>query len=112
MATTAATPREMSEAHWAFKRRPPSSTNSDSSGRTAKIDEVPSEWDTGSRTCLYTPLPSVPPSRDDSLRTVPDGERAAHQVRIVAWLIVRRQYSPHTRACRRTRADAHATFLP
>ena len=42
-ATTTATAREMSEAHWAFIRTPPSSTNSDNSGRTAKIDEVPSE---------------------------------------------------------------------
>src|SRR5450755_3270385 len=50
----------MSEAHWAFIRTPPSSTNNDSNGRTAKIDVRPSEWATGSRACLYITLPLRP----------------------------------------------------
>src|SRR4051812_14333107 len=60
MATTMATPREMSDAHCAFMRTPPSRTNSDSSGSTAKMDERPSEFDTGSSTCLYIALPPGP----------------------------------------------------
>jgi len=74
MATTTATAREMSEAHWAFMRTPPSSTNSDSSGRTAKIDEVPKEWETGSRTCLYmfAPSPQVRDRIEDLLARVED----------------------------------------
>src|SRR5450755_30309 len=65
MATTNATAREISEAHWAFIRTPPSNTKSNNSGITAKIDVSPSEWDTGSRTCLYIRLPPRPASRDD-----------------------------------------------
>lgn len=40
----------ISDAQWALSRTTPSSTN----GKMAKIDVSPSEWDTGSRTCLYT----------------------------------------------------------
>src|SRR5579875_358296 len=40
-------------------RTAPSRTNSASSGRTAKIDDRPSECDTGSRTCLYMCLPPL-----------------------------------------------------
>ena len=58
------TPRAISDAHWAFIRKPPRRTNRTTSGSTAKIAVSPSEWDTGSRTCLYTltslrlPVPS------------------------------------------------------
>src|SRR5579872_420578 len=48
-----ATASAISEAHQAFSRTTPSSTNSVSSGKTAKIEVNPSEWETGSRTCLY-----------------------------------------------------------
>ena len=72
MATTTATPREISEAHWAFIRTPPRSTNSDTSGRTANIDESPSEWDTGSRTWLYIAPPLHPRLR---------GRRFGHELR-------------------------------
>ena len=48
------TPSAISEAHWAFILKPPNRTNSTTSGSTAKIAVNPSEWETGSRTCLYT----------------------------------------------------------
>ena len=48
MATTIATPSEATAAHCAFHFSPPSSTNSASSGRTAKIVDAPSESETGS----------------------------------------------------------------
>ena len=41
-ATTFETASAIREAHWAFIRSPPSSTNSASSGRTAKIEVRPS----------------------------------------------------------------------
>ena len=59
-ATSIATASAASAAQCAFKRTTPSSTNSVSSGRIAKIDVSPSEWDTGSSTCLYT---AEPPSQ-------------------------------------------------
>ena len=64
IAITIDTPSAISEAHWAFILKPPSRTNSTSSGRTAKIAVSPREWETGSRTCLYTEtslyLPDAP----------------------------------------------------
>ena len=54
MAITIDTASVISDAHCAFILKPPSSTNSTTNGSTAKIAVSPSEWDTGSRTCLYT----------------------------------------------------------
>src|SRR5581483_2882400 len=48
------TPRAISDAQWAFIRNTPSSRNNTNNGVRAKIDVTPSEWDTGSSTCLYT----------------------------------------------------------
>ena len=48
IATSSATPSEISAAHWAFIFTPPSSTNSEISGSTAKIVDSPSESPTGS----------------------------------------------------------------
>ena len=48
------TPSAIKEAHWAFILKPPSRTNSTTSGKTAKTAVSPREWETGSRTCLYT----------------------------------------------------------
>src|SRR5437588_9360541 len=53
-ATIIETPSATSDAHCAFIRNTPSNTNSTTRGRTAKIEVTPSEWDTGSNTCLYT----------------------------------------------------------
>src|SRR6201993_1119278 len=67
------TPSAISEAHWAFILKPPRRTNSTTSGKTAKIAVSPSEWDTGSRTCLYTEtslcLPDAPEGRVRGLLT-------------------------------------------
>src|SRR3954469_24020534 len=53
----------MSAAHWAFIRNPPSSTNSTTSGMTAKIVDRPSELPTGLRSCVYTCTPPLARSR-------------------------------------------------
>ncbi len=54
-----ATPSVITDASHAFIRNAPSRMNSVSSGSAAKIEVTPSEWETGSRTCLYM---LVPPS--------------------------------------------------
>jgi hypothetical protein len=54
MATTIETPSVISAAHCAFILTTPSRMNSTTSGSTAKIEVSPKEWETGSRTCLYT----------------------------------------------------------
>src|SRR3979411_2904598 len=54
-----ATPSAINDAHWAFNFRTPRSKNNTSSGRTAKIEVIPREWETGSRTCLYTERPPI-----------------------------------------------------
>src|ERR671931_440123 len=59
-ATRIETPNEISAAHWALSLKPPRSTNSVSSGRTANADDQPSELPTGSSTCLY--MLTLPPS--------------------------------------------------
>ncbi len=48
IATRIETASEISAAHCALIRNPPSSTKSTTSGRAANIDERPSESDTGS----------------------------------------------------------------
>ncbi len=48
MATTSATASAESPAHWAFRRSPPSSTNSVSSGSAAKIEDSASDSPIGS----------------------------------------------------------------
>ena len=48
MATSIETASEASAAQWALVRRPPSNTNSTTSGRTAKMVDRPSELATGS----------------------------------------------------------------
>ncbi len=68
------TPRAITEAHWAFILKPPRSTNSTSSGKTAKIVVNPSEWETGSSTCLYMghlPLPPILTGRSRSALSYP-----------------------------------------
>ena len=62
------TPSAISDAHWAFSLKPPRRTKRTTNGRTAKIAVSPSEWDTGSRTCLYTgtSLP-LPPGRAEKV---------------------------------------------
>ena len=62
------TPSAISEAHWAFILKPPSRMNSTSSGTMAKIAVSPSEWDTGSRTCLYTETSLAAPGRKVGVR--------------------------------------------
>src|SRR5437588_11880872 len=62
-ATIIETPSATSDAHCAFIRNTPSNTNSTTRGRTAKIEVTPSEWDTGSNTCLYTAHLLVHPPR-------------------------------------------------
>src|SRR4051812_23985037 len=57
IATTSATAREISPAHWAASLKPPSSTKRVMSGSTAKIADSPSELPTGSKTWLYIPAP-------------------------------------------------------
>src|SRR5436305_383547 len=52
-----ATPSVITEASHAFILTTPKSTNSVSRGRTAKIEVRPSEWPTGSSTCLYMSPP-------------------------------------------------------
>src|SRR5512132_3031217 len=56
----------MSAAHWAAMRTTPRSTNSTTSGSTAKIADRPSESLTGSKTCVYMDRP--PPFVTDSKR--------------------------------------------
>ncbi len=72
-ATTMPTPSEISAAHCAFILNTPSSRNSATSGRTAKIDVTPSEWDTGSSTCLYmsTPLRAAAQRKSGRITGVP-----------------------------------------
>src|SRR4051794_18350224 len=47
----------MRAAHCAFIFSPPSSTNSVSTGSTAKIADRPSESETGLKSCVYTESP-------------------------------------------------------
>src|ERR1700694_555798 len=49
-----ATVSDTSDATHAVRRRPPSSTNSRSSGRAATRELQANEWATGSSTCWYT----------------------------------------------------------
>jgi hypothetical protein len=56
MATNMATPSAIRAAHCAARRRPPSNTNSATIGNTAKIELRASEFDTGSKFCVYTLL--------------------------------------------------------
>src|SRR3954469_2008182 len=62
MATKRATASAIRDAHCAFIFNPPSSTNSVTIGSAAKIDETPSEFPTGSRTCLYMGSPPACPA--------------------------------------------------
>src|SRR5918999_4794764 len=56
IATSIATPRAISAAHWAAIFTPPSSTKRASTGSAAKIELRASESDTGSKFCVYTLL--------------------------------------------------------
>src|SRR3954468_14857566 len=56
-----ATPSATSAAHHAFILMPPSRTNSVTSGSTATSDDHPSEFPTGSSTCLYMWIPPSAP---------------------------------------------------
>ena len=67
MATTSATAKPMSAAHWAAMRTTPISTKSTSSGSAAKIEDSPSESLTGSKTWVYIGLTPL------LLRSPPDG---------------------------------------
>ncbi len=67
----------INDAQCAFILNTPRSRNSTTSGKIANSDVSPSEWDTGSKTCLYMRTSLIRPHGAATPRPSPAGRRAA-----------------------------------
>src|SRR3954451_3343408 len=96
-ATSIATASEIRAAHCAFIFSPPSSTNSVTIGRTAKIADRPSESETGLKSWVYTESPpSLGAARRLPARAI--GETRIHGARRPVRHLPRRHAVPGRRA--------------